>query len=80
MCIEETDRHEVEAVGHVDGGTRALQKMVVGTTHPKLIDAEHAVALDFWSGQERLGIELSPQDAKRLGESLLRLVGRLDAG
>jgi hypothetical protein len=73
MCTHLTHSADVQGSGYANGEWMKLDRAVVSFDHPLETAVEHALCIDFRSGDPaaRLAVELDAGSARRLAESIL---------
>jgi hypothetical protein len=84
MCTMITDSVAVEGSGRGSQGWFHLTQANVSYDHPFNAPYEHALNIDFVNETlgpgARVAVELSPQAARALVETILEVLGQADAG
>jgi hypothetical protein len=73
MCTDIASTHEVVATAYASGEWMDVTRAVVSIDHPYKVRVEHALCLDFRTGDpaRRVAVELHPDDARQLAYSIL---------
>jgi len=83
MCTNIVERAEIEGTGKGTAGWFALTRANVTYDHPFNASYEHALNIDFVNEAQgpsaRVAVELSPESARRLAETILATLDRGEA-
>jgi hypothetical protein len=76
MCTEITNTTAVAGSGKDGDDWFQLTKAVVYFDHPQDAPAEHALCIDLWDAAtaRRVAVELDPDSARRLAETILATI------
>lgn len=84
MCTMITNQTKIAGSGKGTQGWFDLREVNVSYDHPFHIRLEHALNIDFVNEAEgpgaRVAVELSPEDARRLAQSILATLEQAEAG
>ena len=84
MCTMIARQVEVEGRGKGPGGWFTVRQANVSYDHPFDAPLEHALSLDFVNEAEgpsaRVAVELSPESARQLVQTILATLERAEAG
>ena len=74
MCFDVTHTTDVsEGAGYANGDWIALAKAVVSLEHSQFVGGDHALSIDFRSGDpsRRVAVELDAESARELAYSII---------
>jgi hypothetical protein len=84
MCTMITQQVKIEGSGRGAGGWFALGEANVSYDHPYDAPYEHALNIDFVNEAQgpgaRVAVELSPEAARKLVETIQAVLARAEAG
>jgi hypothetical protein len=78
MCTYIAEADDVNATAYAHGERMDVHRTVVSMDHPYKVPVEHALCIDFRSGDpsQRVAVELRPEDARQLAYSILSALQR----
>ncbi len=81
MCSDITHAADITGAGYAPDVSIGLRRAVVSFVHPQDIDGEHALSIDFRSDNgdptARVAVELDPDAARHLAETILRTLSEV---
>ena len=84
MCTMITKQAKIEGSGKGVSGWFNLREVNVGYDHPFHVPLEHALTIDFVNEADgpgaRVAVELTPESARQLAETILATLERAEAG